>query len=113
MKHENYFGRKIDLDEIYFLHFKDGKKREMTDKELQEYSNICSMPDRLKYDLLQKLDPSKNPNVTPVTGRELLNITAKGYIPQFDPQFNQNRKLCLMPAGAMDIFLKYSQIYGG
>ena len=42
----------------------------MSDKELSEYNNISSMPDRLKFELLQKLDPSKNPNVTPVTGRE-------------------------------------------
>lgn len=109
----DYFGKKIDLNDIYYIYFKDGKKREMSEKQLQEYNNIGSMPDRLRFELLQKLDPSKNPNITPVTGRELLEITSKGYIPQFDLDFMQNKKLCLMPASALDFYLKYSQVYGG
>lgn len=119
MQKIDYFGRKIDLNEIYFIAFSD-HPREMTDKELSDYKYIKALPGQLSIKEMHKLDPQKNPAFRPVTGRELIDITAtEKRIPQFDPYFNkkhpnkyisENHKLTLMPAEATEFFMTHSQI---
>lgn len=108
MKIIRWFGRDIDLDDIYFVAYPD-QKREMTERELMEYDQALALPDKIRYDIIAKLDPRKNPNYLPVAGRELLDIQARGYIPAFDSYFQTSKRIMFFPARAMaDYYGKHS-----
>lgn len=102
-----WFDREIWLDEYYYVYFYD-KKRKMTDTQLQTYNQIRSLPDKLRYRELAQMDPRDNPNVTPMTGRQLMDAGAKGYIPTFDKFFDRTRRLVLFPAEAWEYYEKHS-----
>lgn len=103
-----WFGRSIDLNEIYYLYFPE-KKREMTEKQLAEYKGYQALPDKLRIMSISKMNPANNPNILPVTGRELIDISKNNRaIPTFDQHFITNKKVTLFPAEAYDFFEEYS-----
>lgn len=127
---ELFFNRKIYLDETYFVYFRD-RQREMTAKELEPYRRIQGYPDRLRFKALAEMNPADNPNVTPMTGRQLLDEVRSGYIPQFDRFFDEDacaaeaaagrlkweapkptRRLTLVPVQGLEWLLKNSTLQG-
>lgn len=117
-----WFGRQIELDGVYLLYFPD-KKREMTKKELDEYTTIKSWPEKLMWKGLLEADPAINPNVLKVKGRVLIEMAERGYIPMFDKYFDEasvarliergipaapTRRLSLMPVEGMKYFKEHS-----
>jgi len=113
MKIEDYFGKKIDLDETYFLFFPE-KPREMSRQQREEYDRICKLPERFKRELLAKLSPKDNPNVVEVTGKQLIEITEKSKsIPYFCMNFEKNKRLMLAPAEHIDFYVRHSKVLAG
>jgi hypothetical protein len=105
-KTEEWYGKVIHLDEKYLLYFAD-KKRDMTAKELEPYKRIKSWPEKLMWKELMQADPRINPNVTEVTGRQLIDVAGLGgFIPNFDKYFDTTRRLTLVPAQGMEFFIK-------
>lgn len=108
----NFFGKKIDLNDIYFVVYPDDFLKTKDGKDYSLYWKLKNMPDTPeKYNELAKLDPYENPNIVPLTGRELIETTNKNkYIPQFDKDFEATHRVMLMPAEAM-IFYEHYRIY--
>ena len=123
-----WFDRRIFLDDTYLVYFSD-QKRKMTKEERAEYDRINSWPDKLRMKYLAEMNPVDNPNVTPMTGRKLMEFAEQGYIPQFDMFFDEKacagyagsmatapkptRRLTLIPAAGFEYFLNNSRIIGG
>lgn len=127
-----WYGREVELDGKYYLYSPD-KKREMTTKELEEYSKIISWPEKLKWKALFEQPPDINPHVLPCKGRVIIEMAeSQFYIPQFDKYFDERsisvlyqihkryydrfpqrlpkatRRLSLMPIEAISFFQDYS-----
>lgn len=105
-----WYGRTIYLNERYLLYFSD-QKREMTDKELKQYRDMKALPERLMWKEILQADPTLNPNVKPLTGRQLIDAAnATNFIPQFDQYFDtpgkETRRLMLVPAEGMEFFIQ-------
>jgi hypothetical protein len=106
-----FFDRQIDLAQTYYVMFADAK-RQLTPEQVAKYRRISMWPSKLQEMLLAKLPPEENPNITPMTGKQLIEFSAQGYIPIFDLRFQESRKLTLMPSQAIDFYLEHSKTYG-
>lgn len=104
---EEYGTRIIDTNEIYYVGYGD-EKREMTDKEREEYDQIRALPPALALKEIYFLDPAKNPKFTPMKGSEIADKMSQGYLVVFPIDFAQSRKLMLITPDGTDFFLEHS-----
>lgn len=111
-----WFGREIDLRETYFVYFPEPAiRRELTKQQMAEYHKLQQMPDALKIRFTSKLNaknPSLNPNITPMTGYDMLEFAEKWkLIPIFDIGINfyKEKRLTLTQTEAMDFFSEHSK----
>ena len=88
-KKVEWYGRMIYLDEEYLVYFSD-RKREMTEKQLERYKYIKNVfpAGKPQWVALGEMNPADNPNVTPMSGWELIRLGEAGYTPIFDKYFD-------------------------
>lgn len=102
------FNHNIDLNEIYYVCYSDNK-RELDNEKMKNYNRIQSFPEKVRLEALMKLPLVDNPKVNIMTGRELCQECEKGFILLTDPDFITNHKVTLLPASAMDFYIKHSK----
>ena len=106
----------IYLNDWYNVFFSD-KKREMTEKELEDYRTIQSYPAPLRAKMMVDMNykkPEKNPYIIRTKGRALMEWGEIGFVPQFDeffdhPEFPSNR-LIMTPIDGIDFWMEYSKM---
>lgn len=111
VREENWFGRIIYLSEMYFVLYSD-RKRELSKSQLAAYKGIQDLPDQLKFRKLIEFNgkmPDFNPNINPMTGRELIEEAERGYIPVFDQFFDKSHKVTLFPLDGFDFWFENSK----
>ena len=92
---ERIGSHKIYFNERYYLAYAGGK-RELSSTDQKEYNKIISLPFILQRKELSKISFDKNPNVIPLTGRQLLSfIKELHFVPLFDQFFEQSRLMQL------------------
>ena len=91
--YETISGHRIYMEETYYLAYAGGM-RSMTAAEEKEYRKILSLPFLLRQEEMKKQGPSKNPNLIPIKGRQLLEMIIDGkFVPFFDMFFEQSKTL--------------------
>ena len=94
-KYETIGKYKILLNETYYLAYAGGK-RELAAKDQKEYNKTLQLPFILQRKELHKIGFEKNPNLVPLTGRQLLGfIKELKFIPFFDQYFEHTKLLQL------------------
>lgn len=83
----------IEWDGIYYIAFAGGK-RELPEKDMEEYNKTLLLPEQLQRKERIKLGPEKNPYLIPIKGIDLLSIIKEAnYMPFFDQFFQFSRTL--------------------
>lgn len=104
-----WMGRQIWLNEIYFVCYSD-TPRDLTRDQKRIYDNIRLEPATLQAMEFDR-DPSLSPNVQPVTGRELIELSESNKaIPQFDKYFVHSHKLTMVPVDGYDFWERNSSV---
>lgn len=121
---ENFFesGNDLYLNEFYYIAFGDQKfmaefRGELTEKEFNDryarYMAITTWPENnVKFKALAEIHPEDNPNYIKITGRQIVNWTEQGFVPQFDHDFRNTRKLVMIPLEAYEYYARYSKAGG-
>lgn len=92
---ETIGNRRIYFNETYFIAYAGGT-RELPEKDQKEYRKIINLPFKLQRQELKKIPFEKNPNVIPISGRDLLSfIKELKFTPFFDQYFEQSRLINL------------------
>lgn len=94
-KSEKVFGKEIVFDEMYYLIYVGGK-RELPKKQQAEWNKTLYLPLQLQVAERNKIPLDNNPNVVPVTGRELMMfIRELKSVAFFDKFFDITHKIHL------------------
>lgn len=120
---KNFFdsGFDIYLNEFYYIAYSDTKTlvdmkitKSMTEAEFKQnygrYMAITQWPDiDSKYNAINELPPDQNPNYIKISGEMLILMTENGFVPQFDKNFLNSRKLIMIPIDAYEFYGQYSK----
>lgn len=88
----------IYLNQVYYIAYAGGQ-RELAKKDQKEYDKAMAMPWGIQRKELEKLGFDKNPNVIPITGRNLMAfIRELKFVPIFDVYFNQSHLMQITDA---------------
>ena len=103
----DFFGRKIYLNEFYYVYFAE-QMAELDKARYRKYLDIMQLPGELKYRALSALKPEENPTIIHIKGRMLIEWSERGFLPQFDKDFETTRKLVFCPVAGMEFWLERS-----
>jgi len=83
----------IDTDDTYFLAY-GGGRRGLLKQDQADYDKAISLPWEAQRSELKRLGHTKNPNVVPISGKDLIElIREKNMVPFFDQFFEQSHLL--------------------
>lgn len=86
---------RIYFDQMYYLAYAGGK-RELKKEDERNWKKTLCLPELLRVKEQLKLGRDKNPNVVPLSGRELLKFIKEfNFIPFFDKKFKETHILQL------------------